>query len=283
MRLMKRITATVLGMVLLCSGGAGWAAPRSIQWEKDLASALKAAQAANKLVMVDFYTDWCGWCKELDRVTYRDKRVVGESANFVNVKVNAESSATIARKYQVQGFPTIVFMDGQGDEVYRVVGYQLPDQFLQSMKEAQRTQAEFIQTLEKVRAAPEDLQANVSVAIAYFKRRNVEKGKEFMDAALRLDPQNTSALMPELYMHAGLAFGMSGNLKQAIQLLSEGLQKFPTSSVVDETRFYLGLSYLFDNQKENAAKTLREVATSAKSAELRQAARERLAELDREK
>jgi TolA-binding protein len=118
------------------------------------------------------------------------------------------------------------------------------------------------------------------VAIAYFKRRNVEKGKEFMDAALRLDPQNTSALMPELYMHAGLAFGMSGNLKQAIQLLSEGLQKFPTSSVVDETRFYLGLSYLFDHQKENAAKTLREVATSAKSAELRQAARERLAEMN---
>jgi len=100
-------------------------------------AALEQAKKTKKVVMVDYYTDWCGWCKVLDKKTYTDANV-GKYANsdFVSLKINAEKGEGIAlaKKSKVQGFPTIVFYNENGEEVHRVVGYQEADKFLQSMK-----------------------------------------------------------------------------------------------------------------------------------------------------
>jgi len=284
MKMIERSTGYLARFALIVTAAgsvvtAGMAAPGSIQWEKDLPSALKAAGTANKIVMVDFYTDWCGYCKELDRVTYKDKRVVAESANFVNLKIDAEAQPDTAGKYQVRGYPTILFMDAHGGEITRIGGYQPPADFLDSMQEAKRMQTEFLQSVEQAQAHPDDISANATLSLAYYQRRNLENGKRHLDAAVKLDTNNASGRLPELYLRAGIANGMSGELKQAIHLLSEGLEKFPNSSVADETRYYLGLSYLFDEQKESASNTLKEVVASAKSEGIRNAAQERLNEL----
>lgn len=100
-------------------------------------AAIAQAKKAKRVVMVDYYTDWCGWCKVLDKKTYSDANV-GKYAtsDFVSLKINAEKGEGIAlaKKSKVQGFPTIVFYNGDGEEVHRVVGYQEAEKFLQSMK-----------------------------------------------------------------------------------------------------------------------------------------------------
>lgn len=99
--------------------------------------AVKQAKKDKKVIMVDYYTDWCGWCKVLDKKTYSDV-AVGEYAktSFVSLKINAEKGEgiSLSKKHKVQGFPTIVFYNENGEEVHRVVGYQEADRFLQSMK-----------------------------------------------------------------------------------------------------------------------------------------------------
>ena len=47
-----------------------------IKWEKDLATAIKKAKSKNLPIMIDIYTDWCSWCKELDKNTYANKEVI---------------------------------------------------------------------------------------------------------------------------------------------------------------------------------------------------------------
>jgi thiol:disulfide interchange protein len=100
-------------------------------------NALKEAKKANKVVMVDFYTDWCGWCKVLDRKTYSDEEV-GKfaDAKLVSLKINAEKGegTELTKKHKITGFPTIIFFDADGAEVHRVVGYQEAKAFLASMK-----------------------------------------------------------------------------------------------------------------------------------------------------
>lgn len=108
----------------------------AISWEHDLDAALHLAEGSGKPVMADFYTDWCGWCKKLDSDTYSDGNVDSLSQNFICVKINADSSRETAAKYNVRGYPTILFLNSKGSVIKSVVGYRPPSDFAKLMQEA---------------------------------------------------------------------------------------------------------------------------------------------------
>jgi thiol:disulfide interchange protein len=96
-----------------------------------LGDALDRARAENRLVMVDVYTDWCGWCRKLDSETYGDARVAAALANVISIRVNAEKGGErVAEKYRVRGFPTVLFLSGSGEVVEKIEGYVGADEML---------------------------------------------------------------------------------------------------------------------------------------------------------
>ncbi|MEI8133599.1 MAG: thioredoxin family protein [bacterium] len=108
---------------------------------KDLkfADALKQAKKEKKIIMVDYYTDWCGWCKRLDRDTYSSNEL-GKFAddNIVSLKLDAErgEGKELSAKSQISGYPTIIFYNADGKEIHRVVGYKNAPGFMQEMMAA---------------------------------------------------------------------------------------------------------------------------------------------------
>ena len=85
---------------------------------------MEIAQAQNKPVMIDVYTGWCKWCKELDRVIYSDPDVVNLADKFVCIKINADNHRDLAAKYNpTGGVPAIVFLRSDGTETHRLGGY----------------------------------------------------------------------------------------------------------------------------------------------------------------
>jgi thiol:disulfide interchange protein len=138
MTLRRAIGLGMLAIALLgCGrsrGGATGASALAIPWEKDLAGALARAGNERKLVMVDFYTDWCRWCQVMDEKTLADKAVQVELKRLVLVKLDAERDGRdAARRYRVEGFPTILFLDATGREVGRIPGYLPPQPFLEEL------------------------------------------------------------------------------------------------------------------------------------------------------
>lgn len=105
----------------------------AINWKYDLASALKSAKSQNKPIMIDFYTEWCGWCKKLDSDTYSNSKVSAAAERFICVKIDAEKEPAIANKYGVAGFPTIIFLNSNGNVISKIPGYLPPDRFLANM------------------------------------------------------------------------------------------------------------------------------------------------------
>ena len=143
MQLMKvrcLIAVTLLSVVTgLCGSCAKEAEEPSaeaeeVQWLTSFDEALKAAQKKNQPVMIDFYADWCGWCKRLDSGTYVDDAVVSKSAEFVSLKLDADVERSISSKYRVAALPTILFLDAHGEEIHRVVGFRPPERFLNEME-----------------------------------------------------------------------------------------------------------------------------------------------------
>ncbi len=109
---------------------------KSITWYTDFDKAAAAAKKQAKPIMVDFYTDWCGWCKKLDNDTYTNSDVITASRKFICVKVDGDKKKDLVKKYSVNGYPTIVFLNSKSQEISRVVGYRGPSDFLKAMNDA---------------------------------------------------------------------------------------------------------------------------------------------------
>ncbi len=122
----------------------------SIQWLSSFEEAVSLAKAENKPIMLEFYTDWCTWCKEYENVTFVDKDVIRESQNFISVKIDAENnvqSSSLIDKYNIRGYPAVLFLNASGDILQlelqeqiplalRIDGYTGPENFIIFMEEA---------------------------------------------------------------------------------------------------------------------------------------------------
>ncbi|HEX8833489.1 MAG TPA: thioredoxin family protein [Abditibacteriaceae bacterium] len=111
------------------------AVPSALAWDYSFESAQQRAQSASMPMMIDFYTDWCGVCKGMDLETYSNAEVIGESANYINVKINAETRTDLAQRYGVKSYPTIIWADSAGNERGRVSGGYPPASFLPFMRQ----------------------------------------------------------------------------------------------------------------------------------------------------
>ncbi|MFH2137771.1 MAG: thioredoxin family protein [Candidatus Omnitrophota bacterium] len=105
----------------------------NIDWYSDLEQAKIDAQDQEMLLLIDFYTDWCGWCKRLDKDTYANKEVAELAKNFVCVKINADKFPQLTKEYNVQGFPSTVYLRPDGTRIEVIPGYMPPAKFMQVM------------------------------------------------------------------------------------------------------------------------------------------------------
>jgi uncharacterized protein YyaL (SSP411 family) len=105
------------------------------------------AKKTNKIILVDAYTDWCGWCKKMDRDTYTDTKII-ETLNkdFIIVKFNPEIADVeynldgvkmSGRELFAQltqgkstGFPTTYFIQPNKKQIQVAAGYLGPEDFL---------------------------------------------------------------------------------------------------------------------------------------------------------
>lgn len=115
-----------------------------IAWHRDLRRAIEIARAEDKLVVVDVYTDWCGWCKKMDKTIYADPAIVALSREQVFVKMNAEDGGQgqhFARQMRVKGYPTTIILDGQGNVLNIAQGYIASPRAFGELVEGARAQA----------------------------------------------------------------------------------------------------------------------------------------------
>jgi thioredoxin-related protein len=129
-RLATCVTALILSAVVVYADGVNFTTVTS--WNQ----ALELAKKANKPIFLDAYTDWCGWCKVMDKETFSDAKVAAfMNANFVNVKMEMETGegVDVAMKYRISSYPTFKVYAVDGTPTYTVLGYQEPKDWLETL------------------------------------------------------------------------------------------------------------------------------------------------------
>lgn len=119
-----------------------------IQWMK-FEEAIAANEKNPKMILVDVYTDWCGWCKKMDKETFTDPQVIAHfQKNFYAVKLNAEDTkrsfdfmgktfteAEMAAAMRVNSYPNFVVIEPNLQNLAQLPGYREPSAFLAGLTE----------------------------------------------------------------------------------------------------------------------------------------------------
>ncbi|MBK5209604.1 MAG: thioredoxin [Flavobacteriaceae bacterium] len=84
----------------------------------------------NVPVLIDFYADWCGPCKNMAPVIKQLKAELKDSISII--KINVDTNQALAAKYQVQGVPTFMVFR-QGKQIWRQSGMQSVSQLKQAI------------------------------------------------------------------------------------------------------------------------------------------------------
>ncbi|MDF1528252.1 MAG: protein-disulfide reductase DsbD [Sedimenticola sp.] len=116
---------------------------RRIKTVADLEREVDTASAAGKPVMLDFYADWCVSCKEMERYTFSDPKVIAALAGAVLLQADVTANddqdiALLQGHFGLPGPPSIMFYgsDGKERKNYRVVGFKGADEFANHVRNA---------------------------------------------------------------------------------------------------------------------------------------------------
>lgn len=131
----KIITALLMFVGLLSLRAQEHIAFQKINFEK----AKEQAKQTGKLIFLDGYTSWCVPCKWMEGNVFNQLAVVEYfNAKFINVKFDCESGEgiEIAKNYQIKSFPTYLFINGDGELIYRTQSKMEANEFLEQGQRA---------------------------------------------------------------------------------------------------------------------------------------------------
>lgn len=147
---MKNTFISVLILVILTAFAP--ANQKELKW-LDWNTGYPLAKKQNKIILVDAYTDWCGWCKKMDRDTYTNQEIIDLlNKDFIVIKFNPELTDIVYNldgknitgrelfgqltQGKSTGFPTTYFIQPNKKQIQVAAGYLGPDDFKKVIEQA---------------------------------------------------------------------------------------------------------------------------------------------------
>ena len=194
MQTISKLFFTLIGLMLSLQP---LSAQKGIRFhEGTWAEVLEAARTQQRIIFVDAYAEWCGPCKAMARNTFPDAEAgTYYNANFINYQFDMEKGEGIAfaEKYQVNAYPTLLYIDYRGEVVHQALGYRDPRQLIAAGKEALDPK----NSMTTLRLKFESGSTDPDVLLSYGMKQH-ESGQDYREAATRyFATQSEKALLSD--------------------------------------------------------------------------------------
>lgn len=190
---------------------------------KTLDEAQKLARAENKKILIDFYTDWCIPCKELDKHIFGDS-AIGKYLNeyYICLKINAETDygRKIGKELNLQdAYPTIILLTSDKKELDRLIGLGPKEEYFQKIKDYTNNINTFDELLKKEKELKEQL------AIKYSERGDFTKAIEYY---LNLAEEENYNSEGRIYFRIANLYSFLNNIEKSKEYAIKAINKNPS-------------------------------------------------------
>jgi thioredoxin-like negative regulator of GroEL len=274
-------TLLTAGWLLSCAATAGWCG--KINWQFLYEKGLLKAQRNHALIVVYMLAGWNRQCKDFERTTLQDPRVVAALDGLVCIKIDGEEEPDLAALFQVYGYPTLVFLNTDEEVIGRIGGLTgVPDLcakigLMKTMEETyQRLRQEIVST-------PGDPQINFALASLYLERGKHEKALQLFADVVKLDSVDTAGYTGKARLLRAYCLVEMTQYNQALAELATYEQTYPQSALGDQMLLYRGLAYFHAGNLSAAKRSLDELVRRFPASRLAEQAREIIGTIDEQK
>jgi len=238
-RLIVALSVTLFPAFALAGEDAKNPPPSAIEWKTSLDEAFNAAPDSGWHVIADFYTDWCKWCKIQDESTFTDPRVIAMTRKFVFARVNAEVDTAVARRFGVNGYPTVIVLSKGGNEVDRLLGYHRPPEFVKTVQNYLKGVGTKAALEAEIRVKPQDLKLKYDLAGKHVGRGEFDQARSLFQQILNTDPKNGSGVADKAAFEMAVLHRKEKNWYKAIEAFRKFIRDYPKSELREDAETYI--------------------------------------------
>ena len=187
----------------------------------------------NKIIMVDFYTDWCIPCKQIDSETFTNEEVINKiEKNFIPIKINAESKygLPLFEKYKGTGYPMILFLDKNKNELDRLYGFYGPDSFIKKLNNVLSGQGTFTDLLTKYKLGDNSSSTIFELAKKYFSKGEYDDATLLFEEVIR-----NKDLSYNMFHESSYSLGMIKLYGNSTEELKNYIKQHPESFLLKQS------------------------------------------------
>lgn len=242
-----------------------------VSWETNLDRASDAARKGNRAMLLEFWSATCEPCRMLDENVFPDERIGTAIRKLHPVRVDVDKQPDIARKYDVNGTPTLLVTDSNGTELFRYTGLLGADRMLQLLEELPADVSRLNELSLAVARDKDDF-----VALTAFGRELRAEGfyrssNRHLDRALRTRPTaGQQDARADILVAMGRNYFELKDYDKSSKAFDRHLREFPGRPSEPEVMLGLGWALLAQNNTAEGRKVLQ--ALTAKHRNSRAAA-----------
>jgi tetratricopeptide (TPR) repeat protein len=234
----------------------------SVRWHSSILKGLELAKAQKTAIVLDLYTDWCGYCKVLEQRIFPTEAVQKQLKKFIPVRLNAEAFPNLVSHYSVTGYPTVLILDQNGVVLDRVTGLPTPEMLAKKLEAMYLVRDHESLLLSKLRKDPESVLWNFELGVYYYNSGDQEKASKFFKTAYTSKQPDTTKKKHDALFNLALSYIDLENYPAALEYWSEYIEKFPGGDI-GAGWYYKGLANV---QMKNIEQGKKELTTALKFA-----------------
>lgn len=237
------------------------------KWHDSVAKAQAEAKQGNKLILVDMFADWCGWCHRMEREVFPSEVFQGVAKNYALLRLDTEDKkegTKVATDFGVTSLPTFLLLTPDMGVAGYIRGYAPADKFVEKIQEAE---AEYFAFQKRVRAETKSSSERDRLMLTM----EMANRRDFARAETRLTTlakSKDAAIRDESLQQLAAVYAMQKKWDKAEATLRQALEINRRGAIAEKNQMMLAQIYMSQRNFPAAITELKRFKSTYPNSEL---------------